>query len=128
MKKLLVVDDSSVVRGIVVRVLREAGLGDDGIVEAASGPEALRCAGRDSSIGLVLADLCMPGMDGLAFVRALRERRTREELPVLVLASAATAGFDVEVKAAGANGWLAKPFDADEARAAVAPWLARSDR
>jgi len=48
---------------------------EDGIVEASSGPEALCCAGRDSAIGLVLADRRMPGMDGLAFVRALRERR-----------------------------------------------------
>ncbi len=128
MKKLLVVDDSSVVRGIVVRVLREAGLGDEGIVEAASGSEALRCAGRDSSIGLVLAAWNMPGMDGLAFVRALRERRTSDELPVLLLSSGMTSTFEADVRAAGANGWLAKPFNADEARAAVAPWLARSDR
>lgn len=126
MKKLLVVDDSSVVRGIVVRVLREAGLGDDGIVEAASGIEALRRIGTDPAIGLVLSDVHMPGMNGIDFVRQLRERRTKSELPVLLLTSG-----DAQVLAAsvdGANGWLQKPFTADSVRAACEPWLARSDR
>ncbi len=128
MKRLLIVDDSPVVRGIVVRVLREAGLGYDGIVEAGCGADALRRIGTDPTIGLVLSDADIPGMDGLEFLRTLRERRTQAELPVLLL----TAG-DVSVRSAatsggGANGWLQKPFTADTLRAAVEPWLARSER
>ncbi|MBL8862611.1 MAG: response regulator [Planctomycetes bacterium] len=128
MKKLLVVDDSSVVRGIVLRVLREAGLDHDGIVEAASGVEALRKIGHDPSIGLVLSDVHMPGMNGIDFVRALRERRTKEELPVLLLTSGDAQTLCAAALADGANGWISKPFTSAMVRAAVEPWLTRSDR
>ncbi len=128
MKKLLLVDDSSVMRGIIVRVLREAGLGDDGIVEAASGIEALRRIGTDSTIGLVLSDVHMPGMNGLDFLRTLRERRTKSELPVLLLTTADAQTLAASALVDGANGWLHKPFTADSVRAAVEPWLARSER
>jgi len=128
MKKLLLVDDSSVMRGIIVRVLREAGLGDDGIVEASSGIEALRRIGTDSTIGLVLSDVHMPGMNGLDFLRSLRERRTKSELPVLLLTTADSQTLAASALVDGANGWLHKPFTADSVRAACEPWLARSDR
>jgi two-component system chemotaxis response regulator CheY len=128
MKKLLVVDDSSVVRGIVVRVLREAGLGDEGIVEAASGIEALRRIGTDPAIGLVLTDVHMPGMNGIDFLRTLRERRTKAELPVLLLTSGDAQTLAASALADGANGWLQKPFTADSVRTACEPWLTRSDR
>jgi len=128
MQKLLVVDDSSIVRGIVVRVLREAGLGDDGIVEAASGLEALRRIGTDSSIGVVLTDVHMPGMNGLDFLRTLRERRTKAELPVLLLTAADAQTLAASALEDGANGWLQKPFTAGSVRAACEPWLARSAR
>lgn len=128
MKKLLLVDDSPVMRGIMVRVLREAGLGDDGIVEAGSGTEALRRIGTDSTIGLVLSDVRMPEMDGRDFLRTLRERRTKSELPVLLLTSSDAQSLAVAELEDDANGWLQRPFTADAVRAAVAPWLARSDR
>ncbi len=124
MKKLLVVDDSPVVRGIMLRVLREAGLGDAGLVEAVDGRDALRRIGTDPEIGLVLSDVDMPGMNGIEFVRELRERRTRAEVAVLLL----TTGERPEPSAHGANGWLQKPFTAGSVRAACEPWLARSDR
>lgn len=128
MKKLLLVDDSSVMRGIIVRVLREAGLADDGVVEASDGVEALRRIGTDPTIGLVLSDVHMPGMNGLDFLRTLRERRTKSELPVLLLTTADSQTLAASALVDGANGWLQRPFTADSVRAACEPWLARSSR
>lgn len=122
--KLLVVEDSSVVRGIVVRVLREAGLDCDGVVESGSGADALRRIGTDPSIGLVLCGANVAPANGVAFLTTLRERRTSSELPVLLLTTADLDGAHAE----GVNGWLKKPFTAAALRAAVEPWLARSAR
>jgi len=116
MKKILVVDDSPVLRKIMLRVLREAGLGDAGLVEAVDGRDALRRIGTDPAIGLVLSDVDMPGMNGIDFVRELRERRTREEVQVLLL----TAREQRDPSAHGADGWLRRPFSVESLRAAVA--------
>jgi len=122
-KKLLVVDDSPVLRGIMARVLREAGVED--VVEARDGRDALRRIGTDPEIGLVLSDVAMPGMDGVAFVRELRERRTRDEIRVLLLTSCDSPDDTVH----GADGWLRRPFDTREVHLILRPWLqAMGDR
>jgi two-component system chemotaxis response regulator CheY len=115
MKKILVVDDSPVLRKIMLRVLREAHLGDAGLVEAVDGRDAMRRIGTDPSIGLVLSDVDMPGMDGIEFVRELRERRTRDEVRVLLLSSREQPDSAVH----GADGWLQRPFDVASVRAAL---------
>lgn len=122
--KLLVVEESSVVRGIVARVLREAGLDQDGVVESPSGADAMRRIGTDPSIGLVLCSASVAPTNGVAFLSTLRERRTASELPALLLTTTDPTAAQVE----GANGWLKKPFTAAALRAAVEPWLARSSR
>jgi two-component system chemotaxis response regulator CheY len=78
--------------------------------------------------GLVLSDVSMPGINGIDFVRALRERRTKEELPVLLLTSGDAQTLCASALADGANGWIQKPFTGDAVRAACEPWLARSGR
>ena len=112
MKKLLVVDDSPVLRRIMLRVLREAGLDDADLVEAVDGRDAIRRIGTDPAIGVVLSDVDMPGMNGIDLVRELRERRTREEVRVLLL----TARPQSDLEAHGADGWLQRPFDVETIR------------
>lgn len=116
MKKLLIVDDSPVLRRIMLRVLREAGLDEAGLVEAVDGRDALRHIGTDPAIAVVLSDVDMPGMNGIEFVRELRERRTREEVQVLLL----TSRERQDPSAHGADGWLRRPFSVESVRAAVA--------
>lgn len=125
MQKLLIVDDSNALRAIIQRVLGEAGLDVDEYVEAGSGAAALALLRRDPAIGLVLADVDMPGMDGAELVHAMRERLRDPALPVVLMTSDETCPAVKRALAHGANGCVRKPFSADTIRAALEPWLIR---
>ena len=115
MAKILAVDDSASMRGMVAFTLRGAG---HEVTEAENGQLALDAA-RTSAFELVLADVNMPVMDGIAMVRALRARPEYQGVPILMLTTESHTEKKMEGKAAGATGWLVKPFDPEQLLATV---------
>ena len=106
-KTALVVDDSPTMRRMVSEVLRRAGFT---IVEGANGEEALRRA-ENAGVRLVITDFNMPVMGGMALIERLRARPEYRHVPILVLTTESEAGRKQEGRAAGATGWVVKPFD-----------------
>lgn len=115
MAKILAVDDSASMRGMVGFTLRGAG---HDVTEAENGQLALDAA-DEHAFDLVLADVNMPVMDGLSMVRELRTRPAYKGVPILMLTTESHAERKLEGKAAGATGWLVKPFDPDQLLATV---------
>jgi two-component system chemotaxis response regulator CheY len=107
MSSILAVDDSPSMRALVRATLEEAGYD---VVPASDGLEALKIA-RTRSVNLVLADVNMPGMDGVTLVRELRTLAPYKFTPILMLTTEIDAARKAEAKQAGATGWLTKPFD-----------------
>jgi two-component system chemotaxis response regulator CheY len=92
------------------------------VQQAADGREALQIAERQT-FDLVITDVNMPVMDGLTLVRHLRNLPSYRGVPLLVLTTEATTERKLEGKAAGATGWLVKPFNPDRLLATVAKVL-----
>jgi two-component system chemotaxis response regulator CheY len=107
MSRILAVDDSASMRNMVTITLTGAGFE---VTQASDGDEALRLA-RESCFDLILADVNMPRMNGVALVRALRSEVAYRHTPILMLTTESAADLKREGKAAGATGWIVKPFD-----------------
>lgn len=110
MAKILAVDDSASMRGMVAFTLRGAG---HEVAEAENGQLALDVASA-STFDLVLADVNMPVMDGITLVRNLRTMPDYKFTPLLMLTTESTPEKKMEGKSAGATGWLIKPFNPDQ--------------
>lgn len=106
-KTILAVDDSGSLRQMVVFSLKAAGYQ---IIEAANGKEGLEWA-QKQVFDLVLTDQNMPHMDGLTMIRSLRQIEGYQKVPILVLTTEASDEMKAKGRAAGANGWMVKPFD-----------------
>lgn len=113
--KVLIVDDSSVMRKIVERSLRQAGLGIAQVVEAGNGVEAL-AALQTGKVDLILCDINMPVMDGLAFVKQLSSIENGEGIPVVMITTEGSEGHVVQALSAGARGYIRKPFTPDQVK------------
>jgi two-component system chemotaxis response regulator CheY len=121
--QILIVDDSSVMRKIVERSLRQAGIEPLVVLEAGSGTEGLEVL-RSKSVQLILSDINMPSMDGLEFLRQMRAQGLAEGVPVVMIT---TESSEEHVKAAilnGAQGYIRKPFTAEQVKERVLPLLA----
>ena len=108
--RILAVDDSASMRQMVAFTLREAGFD---VTEAADGQEALEIAQRES-FRLVLCDVNMPRLDGIGLVKALRAEPSYKFTPMLMLTTESSPEKKMEGKAAGATGWLVKPFNPEQ--------------
>ncbi len=106
-KTILAVDDSGSLRQMVVFSLKAAGYQ---VIEAVDGQDALEKA-KTQTFDLVLTDQNMPRMDGLTLIRSLRALATYANVPILMLTTEFSDEMKAKGKAAGANGWLVKPFD-----------------
>ncbi|MEX5747020.1 response regulator [Massilia sp. UMI-21] len=106
-KTILAVDDSSSLRQMVAFSLKAAGYN---VVEAVDGQDGLDKA-KQQSVDLVLTDQNMPRMDGLALIKTLRTLPTYAKTPILMLTTESSDEMKAKGRAAGANGWLVKPFD-----------------
>ena len=124
MKKLrvLIVDDSSVMRKIVERSLRQAGLDLAEVLEANNGAEALAEV-QKGSLDLVLSDINMPVMDGLEFLRSLAGVESAKGLPVVMITTEGSEARVVEALSVGAKGYIRKPFTPEQVKERVAPLL-----
>lgn len=108
--RVLAVDDSAPMRQMVSFTLKSAGYD---VTEAQDGAEALMLA-QTGKFRLVLADVNMPIMDGLTLVRHLRALADYRFTPLLMLTTESTPQKKAEGKAAGATGWLVKPFNPEQ--------------
>ena len=106
MNKILMVDDSLSMRQVIGFFLRRAGYQ---VEEAANAREALEKAER-GEFRLVLTDVKMPGIDGLELVRRLRAMERYRTTPILTLTTLNARDDRDEGRAAGATGWIVKPF------------------
>jgi len=107
MQSILAVDDSASMRQMVAFTLKGAGYN---VIEAADGHEALEKA-RSARVDLVLTDQNMPKMDGITLVKSLRGLPSYSGTPILILTTESSDEMKARGKAAGATGWLVKPFD-----------------
>jgi two-component system chemotaxis response regulator CheY len=117
---ILVVDDSRVMRQIVIRTLRQAGYDDHEVVEAEDGRDALAKVGAEQP-GLVLSDWNMPEMSGIECLRALRAAGSA--VPFGFVTSEGSAEMRQQAAAAGAAFLIAKPFTVEDFQDALAAVL-----
>jgi two-component system, chemotaxis family, chemotaxis protein CheY len=109
-KSVLVVDDSNSMRQMVTFTMKEAGYD---VIEGSNGQEALdRVKGK--SVNLVITDLNMPVMDGMSMIRTLRGIPEFKFTPILMLTTESQQEKKAEGKAAGATGWIVKPFNPEQ--------------
>ncbi len=113
---ILAVDDSASMRQMVSFTLKGAGYD---VVEAADGVEALNIA-RKRPVTLVITDVNMPNMDGISLIRELRNLPSYRFTPLLMLTTESSAEKKQQGKAAGATGWIVKPFNPDQLLKTVA--------
>jgi two-component system chemotaxis response regulator CheY len=106
-KTILAVDDSASIRQMVSFTLKSAGYD---VVEAVDGMDGLEKA-KSKSINLVLTDQNMPRMDGLTLIKNLRGLPQYASTPILMLTTESSDAMKSQGRAAGATGWLVKPFD-----------------
>jgi len=110
MASILAVDDSESMRQMVSFALKNAG---HTVVEAVDGQDALTRA-KSNKVNLVITDLNMPVMDGISLIRELRNLPDYKFTPILMLTTESTSEKKQQGKAAGATGWLVKPFNPDQ--------------
>jgi two-component system, chemotaxis family, chemotaxis protein CheY len=115
-RNILVVDDSHSMRSLVCGTLK--GLGFQ-TVEAANGQEAMERIRTMPTLDMVITDLNMPVMDGITFVQNMRKLAALKYVPVLLLTTETRGEQKDKAKAAGATGWLTKPFDPKQLTAVI---------
>jgi two-component system chemotaxis response regulator CheY len=120
--RALIVDDSSVMRKIVERCLRQAGLDLSQVCEASNGAEALVLL-NDQQFDLILSDINMPVMDGLEFIRNIQGMEKVKDIPVIMITTEGGEKHVVEALSLGAKGYIRKPFTADQVKEHVVPVL-----
>lgn len=113
-KTILAVDDSASMRQLVSFTLRGAGYT---VIEASDGQDALEKL--LAPVNLVLTDLNMPRLDGLGLTRAIRASTSYRYTPILLLTTESDPARKLEAKAAGATGWLVKPFQPEQLLATI---------
>lgn len=106
-KTILAVDDSASIRQMVAFTLKSAGYE---VIEAVDGMDGLEKA-KAQNINLILTDQNMPRLDGLALIKSLRASRQHASTPILMLTTESSDTMKAQGRAAGATGWLVKPFD-----------------
>jgi two-component system chemotaxis response regulator CheY len=109
-KRVLTVDDSKTMRDMVGFTLRGAGFE---VLEAEDGVRALSVLSTNS-VDLIITDINMPNMDGVTLVKQLRAKPNFKSTPILILTTEGGDAKKAEGRAAGATGWIVKPFAPDK--------------
>lgn len=120
--RALIVDDSSVMRKIVERALRQAGLDSLVVQEAGSGTEGLDAL-KAKPVDLILSDINMPAMDGLEFLRQIRSQNLAPGVPVVMITTESSEEHVKQAIQSGAQGYIRKPFTAEQVKERVLPLL-----
>jgi two-component system, chemotaxis family, chemotaxis protein CheY len=111
---ILTVDDSKSIRQMVTFTLQQAGYQ---VIEAEDGQDAL--TKLTPAVKLVLSDLNMPNMNGIELIKAIRANPSSKFLPVVMLTTESDGGIKQAGRAAGATGWIVKPFNPEQLLAVV---------
>lgn len=110
-KRILTVDDSKTMRDMVAFTLKGAGFE---VVEAEDGMKALQLLQGGTTVDCVITDINMPNMDGVTLTRELRARPANKSTPILILTTEGGEDKKAAGRAAGATGWIVKPFAPDK--------------
>lgn len=114
-RRILAVDDSPSMRLLLRTSLTAQGFA---VSSAEDGEQGLAAARADPP-DLIITDINMPVMDGFALIEAVRSEGALKSLPILVLSTEFSDDKKARARAAGATGWITKPFDADKLAAAI---------
>lgn len=121
MAAILTVDDSASIRQAIKIALMSGGYN---VSEAVDGADGLTKA-KSARFDLIITDLNMPNMNGLEMIHAMRSGGVQTGTPIIFLSTESDADIKGQAKAAGATGWLSKPFNADQLLTVVKKVLAR---
>ena len=114
-KKILVIDDSESMRVLVTMILESVG---HEVHQAIDGADALNFLdGREFT--LILTDLNMPNMDGISLISHVRKMERYKTIPIVMLTTESMTAIKDQARAAGATGWIIKPFVADKLLAVI---------
>ena len=116
---VLLVDDSSAIRKILARVLRQAGVPLGELFEAGDGVEALEVL-KNQNVGLVLSDVNMPNMDGFQLLAEIKSKENLKKIPVIMITTEGAHNKVLEAVGLGAAGYVRKPFTADQIKEKLA--------
>jgi two-component system, chemotaxis family, chemotaxis protein CheY len=114
-KRILTIDDSKTIRDMLMLTLSDAGFD---VLQAVDGQDGLDVLG-DDRVDVIITDINMPRMDGYEVIRQLRQNSVHKTTPILVLTTESDAEKRNLARAAGATGWMVKPFDPDSLIATV---------
>ena len=120
--KILIVDDSTMLRDMLSYALSEGGYTE--VTEAVDGVDGLEKA-RQTIYDLVISDVNMPNLDGLSMIGEMRKLPDYAKVPILVLTTERGDDMKAKGKAAGATGWIVKPFVPDQLLKAVNIFLSK---
>lgn len=123
--RVLIVDDSSVMRKIVDHSLRQAGLELTEVFETSNGVEALARM-NGTRVNLILSDINMPTMDGLELVRQLQAVDNAKGVSIVMITAEAEESNVVQALSSGARGYIRKPFSPDQIKKRTIPLLGDS--
>ncbi len=110
---VLIVDDSAAIRKILQRVLKQAEVPVGIVREAGDGAEALKAL-KEQKVDLILTDINMPNMDGLEFLRNLKNDDGLKTVPVIMVSTEGSQNKVLEAVQLGAAGYVRKPFTPDQ--------------
>ncbi|MBF0537512.1 MAG: response regulator [Nitrospirae bacterium] len=114
-KRIMIIDDSATLREVVKATLLKAGYE---VLEAVDGKDALKkIAGQ--KINLIVCDVNMPNMDGITFLKEIKQQTAHKFVPIIMLTTESQETKKQEGKAAGAKAWVVKPFKPETMLAAV---------
>ncbi len=113
--KVLIVDESAVMRKIVERTLRQGGLEISEVLEAGNGAEALLEV-QKGPLDLILSDINMPVMDGVEFLKNLAGMESTRNIPVVMITTEGGEGRVLEAISVGAKGYIRKPFTEEQVK------------
>jgi two-component system, chemotaxis family, chemotaxis protein CheY len=114
-KRILTIDDSKTIRDMLMLTLVDAGFD---VLQAVDGKDGLNVLDREQ-VDVVITDINMPIMDGYEVIRHMRSNSAHKTTPILVLTTESEADKKNLARAAGATGWMVKPFDPDRLIATI---------
>ncbi len=114
-RTIMIIDDSASIRQVVSLALTKAGYE---VVEAEDGQDALNKL-QNIKVNLIICDVNMPNMDGLTFLKNLKQLSNHKFTPVIMLTTESQQSLKMEGKMAGAKAWMVKPFKPEQMLEAI---------